>query len=529
MGSNTTFKEGLILILRDFAQWTSTHAVPHMAMADKVWIFLFWTVVFIAYLIIMIFFIYTSIVKFLDYPTDLTSRLFSAKQTFPCITICNQNPWKLSNVQGTPLENLVSSFGTLDYGNRSSQLLRHLFRTNGSIGYSFDDLMIRCEFLQEPCNFTDNMNIFYDPYYGRCHTINSGFTWETIRAGPNNGMRIFFRSVANDSLPWMQTNGIVYYVHGTNETPFQDAFGYFAQIGKASSVGVRYIERVKLPEPYNTCVDKETGSSNYYGNNYEVEACIRSCIQDRIMTDCGCYDPQFNFPANTSSVSCYKMANISGSMDCADSIINAIDTEFADDNNTQFTINSCNCPQACNQSYYQISMSQAKWPSKNYTPRSCLTKPVSQYWTTRSECFSWYEKNTLLLEIYFERTSYRSNLEKASYTWVSLIADSGGQLGLWLGMSVLSLFEFAALIYVLGSYFIRKPPMPTLEDYDYWKEFDQQILLDQIYQDNEALFPPKVQEAEPVRPVSNLKEDVAGNPKVSEIVMTSQPVATTVR
>ncbi|CAD5209711.1 unnamed protein product [Bursaphelenchus okinawaensis] len=496
MSTRTSFKEGLVLILRDFAGWTSTHAVPHMAMADKVWIFLFWTLVFIVCSGIMCFMIYTSVVKFLRFPTDLTSRLYPGKQNFPCITVCNMNPWKLSMIQGTPLEGLVTAYEagvqndyygfqkkpfTMTDAMRATRWTRFMYEelneldiaTNGSLSYSFDDIMLRCQFLEDACNFTNNLNSFYDPYFGRCHTINSEFLWESSRAGPNYGMRVFFRTVLDDYLPWVQDSGIVYYIHGPDETPFQDAFGYFAAVGLATSAGVNYLERVKLKHPYNDCTDDGTELTNYYGNDYEVEACIRSCIQKAIINDCGCYDPQYNYPTDGNVTSCYLADNPSEKMTCADDIINSVDD--GNDNVTFLITRDCDCLQACNQSYYQISMSQARWPAKTYVPKTCREQPTSQYWNNQSECVVWYQYNSLLLEVYFERTNYKSNKESASYTWVNLIADSGGQLGLWLGMSVLSLFEFAVLAGILSAYFIRKPPMPTLEGYNYWEEFDQQI------------------------------------------------------
>lgn len=100
-----------------------------------------------------------------------------------------------------------------------------------------------------------------------------------------------------------QVNG--YYLTCQEETPFEDSFGYFAAVGRASSAGLNYLERHKLPPPYSDCTSSGDGVLNYYPY-YEVEACLRSCLQDAIMAQCRCYDPQFRHPASTSLPSCYN-------------------------------------------------------------------------------------------------------------------------------------------------------------------------------------------------------------------------------
>lgn len=61
------------------------------------------------------------------------------------------------------------------------------------------------------------------------------------------------------------------------KTPFADAFGYFVAGGKATHFGVQYVQRIKLPPPYNDCfdgVDVDDSSQQkqpiYYDNDYEV-------------------------------------------------------------------------------------------------------------------------------------------------------------------------------------------------------------------------------------------------------------------
>ena len=63
-------------------------------------------------------------------------------------------------------------------------------------------------------------------------------------------------------------------------------------------------------------------------------------------------------------------------------------------------------------------------------------------------------KNLLLVNIYYSDISYNYISESPYWTWTSLFSNFGGQLGLFIGMSVLSFIEFIDLIFQLIFAFI---------------------------------------------------------------------------
>uniref|UniRef100_A0A1I7RYL0 Amiloride-sensitive sodium channel n=1 Tax=Bursaphelenchus xylophilus TaxID=6326 RepID=A0A1I7RYL0_BURXY len=159
------------------------------------------------------------------------------------------------------------------------------------------------------------------------------------------------------------------------------------------------------------------------------------------------------------------------SVDCADSIINV-----ALEDSESFSIEQCNCPYDCDQSFYLIAMSQAKWVPPSHIPPECANQSISSpLWSTSDECIAWYKENTIMLELYFERPYYQSNLEASAYSWTDALADVGGQLGLWLGMSVISLVELGMLAGVAIAFVFLQPKNVNIKGYDYWKEFNNQI------------------------------------------------------
>ena len=56
--------------------------------------------------------------------------------------------------------------------------------------------------------------------------------------------------------------------------------------------------------------------------------------------------------------------------------------------------------------------------------------------------------NLVALDIYYERIGFFQHYEKKAVPSSSLIADIGGQVGLWLGVSIVSIYEIIELIVV---------------------------------------------------------------------------------
>lgn len=116
-------------------------------------------------------------------------------------------------------------------------------------------------------------------------------------------------------------------------------------------------------------------------------------------------------------------------------------------------IQDCDCPQPCEVDSYSVTASTAKWPSNAYKPPECNANPPGNPWTAAlMSCLEWYQKNTLLVEIYYERMNYQVLTESPAYSLVNLVSDVGGQVGLFLGMSIISVIELLTLILLLLCY-----------------------------------------------------------------------------
>ncbi|VDM77662.1 unnamed protein product [Strongylus vulgaris] len=138
---------------------------------------------------------------------------------------------------------------------------------------------------------------FYDSTYGVCQTFNFKGNYTSSKAGPLFGLRMVVRTDQAKYLPWTETAGM-------DEVPFPDVLGYFAPPGTATSIGVRFVSTHRLPKPYGACTTQTTLNGRHYQGPYEVESCFRNCLQEKIIYECGCYDPAYPHANDTTEQSC---------------------------------------------------------------------------------------------------------------------------------------------------------------------------------------------------------------------------------
>ncbi|GMR62045.1 hypothetical protein PMAYCL1PPCAC_32240 [Pristionchus mayeri] len=65
------------------------------------------------------------------------------------------------------------------------------------------------------------------------------------------------------------------------------------------------------------------------------------------------------------------------------------------------------------------------------------------------DCKTWYKKNGMIVNIFYESLEYQLLKESAAYSIPAAVNDLGGQAGLWLGLSVVSIVECIGLVFML--------------------------------------------------------------------------------
>ncbi|CAL2030258.1 hypothetical protein CAEBREN_32534 [Caenorhabditis brenneri] len=464
------FWTGLKYVFTDFSCWTSTHGVPHIGMANAKWLRAFWILVVLVNIGLFIWQFITLLTNYLSFSVNTETTLQFAERTFPTVTICHLNPWKLTETKSVDpdMSSLIDAYNsysssaqfglpasltadrqqqankwTLMY---SERLMDKQYDDDANIAYSYDDMVVSCTYNAKTCNITD-FNDFYNPSYGNCLQFNTDGYYNSSRAGPLYGLRMVMRTDQATYLPWTEASGVIIDIHMQDEIPYPDVFGYFAPPGTASSLGVSYVQTTRLAKPYGTCTTKTKLTTTHYTGAYTVEACFRSCMQEKIIATCGCYYPAYSHAPNTTQfTSCDNGVQTLTNLGCVDQINSADSTEFD-------VLTDCDCPQPCEVDSYSVTVSTAQWPSDSYTPTECNPGGPSGPWDASGEtCLDWYKANTILIEIYYERMNFQVLTESPAYTFVNFISDVGGQVGLFLGMSIISVIEYLVLLFLVFFY-----------------------------------------------------------------------------
>nr|KAF6277027.1 acid sensing ion channel subunit 3 [Myotis myotis] len=114
---------------------------------------------------------------------------------------------------------------------------------------------------------------------------------------------------------------------------------------------------------------------------------------------------------------------------------------------------SCVCPNPCAITRYAKELSMVRMPS-----RAAARYLARKY--NRSEAY--IAENVLVLDIFFEALNYETVEQKKAYEVSELLGDIGGQMGLFIGASLLTILEIldylceVFLDRVLGYFWNRK-------------------------------------------------------------------------
>ncbi|KAL3117676.1 hypothetical protein niasHT_010234 [Heterodera trifolii] len=253
-----------------------------------------------------------------------------------------------------------------------------------------------------------------------------------------HGLRLLVHINTSDYLPTTQSAGVRIAIHSQDEHPFPDAFGYSAPTNMLSSFGIGLRKVTRLPIPEGECLMPDHPLPSWYiykDYKYEPEGCYKSCYQNQIILRCGCADPRYPSPNNYTKV-CNSLDALSRNCLLVES--------------TKFTrAQQCSCKHPCKHDLYTPTFSSAR-----LTPEAF--KKSTSCSSAKGICNGFNAESAVLLEIYYEQMSHEVLTESESYMLVNFVSDVGGQAGLWLGASILTLFEVVVFVLRILTIFCRR-------------------------------------------------------------------------
>ncbi|XP_021370766.1 FMRFamide-activated amiloride-sensitive sodium channel-like isoform X2 [Mizuhopecten yessoensis] len=247
-------------------------------------------------------------------------------------------------------------------------------------------------------------------------------------------------------------NGARVVIHEPDTIPHPTQEGFFVPAAFETSIGLKLVSVTRLGKPFGTCTDQDIFFQEH-GVKYTFQTCLWMCKARKVIEVCNCLSSRsYDNLLRTKISTDVKLCETKKERKCA--------RKFAEKVRSKTL--QCDCPQACKENKYTKFISTHQYPSSDYV--YMLLKGVCE--RNRRHCVELKEQvneprllslNFLKLVIYYEELNYEHIKETPEIEDAQFLSDVGGALGLWIGLSLLSVFEVIQLIVEMGSLLLLRP------------------------------------------------------------------------
>ncbi|KAL6085559.1 hypothetical protein STEG23_033413 [Scotinomys teguina] len=384
---------------------------------------------------------------------------------FPAVTLCNINRFRHSALSDADIFHLANLTGLppKDRDGHRAAGLRYpepdMVDILNRTGHQLADMLKSCNFSGHHCsasNFSVGPTVMEDTSgdrsdsdgdkdwtpdagegkvytrYGKCYTFNADpqSSLPSRAGGMGSGLEIMLDIQQEEYLPiWRETNetsfeaGIRVQIHSQEEPPYIHQLGFGVSPGFQTFVSCQEQRLTYLPQPWGNCrAESELREPELQGYSaYSVSACRLRCEKEAVLQRCHCR--MVHMPGNETI--CPPNIYI----ECADHTLDSLGGGAE---------GPCFCPTPCNLTRYGKEISMVKIPN-----RGSARYLARKY--NRNETY--IRENFLVLDVFFEALTSEAMEQRAAYGLSALLGDLGGQMGLFIGASILTLLEILDYIY----------------------------------------------------------------------------------
>ncbi|XP_078375560.1 bile acid-sensitive ion channel-like [Oculina patagonica] len=420
-----------------FCADTTAHGLGRVA-AAKSWIArLFWISIFIVAFVYSMLEIYQSIAAYLSYPTKTDISIVNKEHLrFPAVTVCNINPFKQSEIKKSPLwKNLVNLTTDENLDLNRKAIKDNLFKKvsenykddSWKLGHPGEELITHCTFPGNQqhlhCSYK-NFSHFFDTVYGNCFTFNGSDTSVT-QPGHRQGLKLVLLIDTDEYIGILaESVGAIVTVHSPFVKPDLDESSLFVAPGSAVYVSLQTQNVSLLDYPYNG----ETCNSSI---SYSQKNCLSNCVAKEMRKKCGCVSV-----VTRQQPLCDSFNQTQA--DCLDSI--SYNQDSLD----------CSCDPPCSRLYFAHTVSSSTWPSKKHMGQLIRVLKKGKNRTAQIvKDLTSARDNMVRVNIHFASMTLKDMSQSPAITRESLLGTIGGQLGLFIGVSLITLVEFLNLLWRL--------------------------------------------------------------------------------
>ncbi|VDH96330.1 acid-sensing ion channel, other [Mytilus galloprovincialis] len=351
---------------------------------------------------------------------------------FPTVTVCNLNSLNKSAIRNdSRIENyyLIVSPLSVYLPNISINWSDPIFEQEGFyLNRTFEDVMNEQKKVLDPGGLLVSASFDFSPldvkeyfqiklYPNRASfTSNPHMKIKSKHEGSEFHMTLMLDlDTANNYYGISYGEGLQFIVHDANEDPIHQGInGFYVKPGRDVFASVHKKRYEYLPKPYEAmenmyCKDHK----NDDGSKYYRSSCFKDCLSTFILGRCHClpYTHKRDF---------YKKTKL-----------------------------ECDCPLPCTFTQYEVSLTSSLFPSDFYSKKTFAVRGEKH--------LDYYRQNYVNLHIYFDQLSTTISQQVPKYSSAGdIFANLGGQMGLFLGASIVTLTElcefliFAFLTFIIN-------------------------------------------------------------------------------
>ena len=458
-------------IKKEIVEWsllTKFDAYSKIYEEKNIWIKIIWILFFLLFTGVTIWLVAFNINGFLKYEVSSLIEIKTERPTvFPAVTVCNSNPFPSSQAQSLmddiSLEYFNMTFDNMTFNQAFSYApnlteLTKMF-VNSPLYNSTQRLeleaipIIPSYFYFNNQNSKNKLGLYFRRYflydYGDCYQFNMGVgmidtnTFQFLKQkgeGNDYGLTLQFGPYASSN-KYMSSfyDGLIIFVHNQSHPP-ESTSPIKIEIGKFTSIGIERTFTHNEKYPYTECKDLSSFSSELYNlvlkSNYSYRQadCFNLCLQRSIINKCNCFYTRYTQMYNAQP--CLNLTDLS--------CIQDVSNDFEQDE----CINQC--PLECDSIKYSYSLSNLVFPSQSfyskfYSDTSNLISTEINYNIDLSTIES-YKKYYLMLNVFYPYLEYTQITESPKFTWIDLLSQIGGSLGMFLGYSIFHFIEICEIL-----------------------------------------------------------------------------------
>ncbi|KAH0616057.1 hypothetical protein JD844_026865 [Phrynosoma platyrhinos] len=330
--------------------------------------------------------------------------------------------------------------------------IKEFTRNNGF--YLNASTLLECEFFGKPCFPEDFEHVFTE--YGNCFTFNHINVPAKRRVTlSGRGLSLLFdvkqAQFTDDPALGFVDAGIAFAIHSPKEPPRFDGLGTATPVGMHAHATIRQVKTIIQEYPWGEC---NPNIKLQHHKSYSTYGCLQECKAQHIQKWCHCLP--FMLPGITWQVLhllCKRCSKKSGNgtecdmekfYNCVSPALYKIEIMGLCSVGTH----NSTCPVPCEETGYPTTISYSTFASEK----------ALKYLSTKN--------NLVYIDIKYHDLNYKMTQQQKALSVSELLADVGGQLGLFCGASVITVIEIVEYIFTNCCWMcvfllLKAPEMPN--------------------------------------------------------------------